>query len=68
MTITSRPQQILDDSSLGRKEKISLLEELEAEAIHMQESDAEGFAGGERSHLDDIKRALDQLKDRDGPH
>jgi len=62
-------EEILAKPDLTVDEKIARLETLEAEAIHMQESDAEGFGGGERSHLDDIKRALDKLKaSRSGPH
>jgi len=69
MTPKNLPQEILNDPDLGLDEKIARLEAMEAEAIHMQESDAEGFGGGERSHLDDIKEALDQLKkSRHGPH
>jgi hypothetical protein len=55
------PEKLLDDDRLSREQKREVLERWEAQAIHMQESDGEGFGGGERSHLDDIKRALDQL-------
>jgi hypothetical protein len=59
----SKPAAILSDATLTNAKKREILERWKAEAVHMQESDAEGFNGGERSHLDEITAALEQLKD-----
>ena len=56
------PEAILADDSLTRSRKLDILLQWQAEAIHMQESDAEGFDGGERSHLDDINRILEKIQ------
>lgn len=53
---------VLTDKNLSREEKIEILQRWKAEAIHMQESSAEGFDGGEPSHLDEVARALHELK------
>jgi len=59
--VYDRPGDVLRDGSLTNEQKRKVLRGWEAEAIHLQESDAEGFGGGEHSHLDDIERALEQL-------
>ncbi len=35
-----------------------MLEAWKTEVIHLEESSGEGFGGGERSHLDEIAKAL----------
>jgi len=59
--VYERPGDVLRDTSLNHAQKRKVLLSWEAEAIHMQESDAEGFSGGEHSHLDDIVCALERL-------
>lgn len=56
------PQEVLDDDELSREEKIKVLESWRAEEVHMQESTAEGFAGGEPSHLDEVIKALHAIE------
>lgn len=53
---------VLADERLSREEQLEILQRWKAEAIHMQESTAEGFGGGERSHLDEVAKALHELK------
>ena len=55
------PEAVIDNTSFSNAQKREILESWEAEAIHLQESESEGFGGGERSQLDDVKRALDAL-------
>lgn len=55
------PSDVLADEALSIAQKQELLREWESEAIHLQESDAEGFGGGERSQLDEIVSALAKL-------
>lgn len=57
-----KPQLVLEDVKLSREEKVDVLKKWKAEAIHMQESTAEGFDGGERSHLDEVAKALHELE------
>lgn len=52
------PQEVLDDGELSRDEKIEVLQSWKAEAVHIQESAAEGFGGGEPSDLDKVIEAL----------
>lgn len=58
----SSPQAVIEDSSLSLQQKRELLERWEVDAIRLQESESEGFGGGERSRLDAVKRALDTLR------
>ena len=53
---------VLEDEKLSHEEKAEVLKKWKAEAIHMQESAAEGFDGGERSHLDEVTKALRELE------
>ncbi|MEQ9824243.1 MAG: hypothetical protein ABQ298_07655 [Puniceicoccaceae bacterium] len=55
------PSDVLADEALSVAEKREVLLQWESEAIHLQESDAEGFGGGERSQLDEIVNALAKL-------
>lgn len=55
------PSDVLADEALSVAEKREVLRQWESEAIHLQESDAEGFGGGERSQLDEIVNALASL-------
>ena len=59
--VYGHPGDVLGDTGLNNAQKREILLRWEAEAIHMQESDAEGFTGGERSHLDEIMTALRNL-------
>ena len=56
------PQMVLADERLSHEQKLAILKQWKAEAIHMQESTAEGFGGGERSHLDEVAKALQELE------
>lgn len=56
------PQKVVEDGELSFEEKVNVLKQWEAEAVHMQESSAEGFDGGERSQLDDAIKALHALR------
>lgn len=55
------PHAVIRDDSLDDAKKREILEHWEAEAVELQESEAEGFSGGERSLLADIKKALQEL-------
>ena len=56
------PEDVLADDTLTGSQKREVLERWKSEAIHLQESAAEGFGGGERSHLDDVVSALDSIE------
>lgn len=60
-TVYESPTHVLEDSTLTDGQKREILESWQAEAIRMQESSAEGFGGGERSHLDEVNRCLETL-------
>jgi hypothetical protein len=55
------PRAVLRDETLSDSQKREILEHWEAEAVRLQESEAEGFTGGERTALADIKKALKEL-------
>lgn len=55
------PEDVLKDDSLNDDEKLQVLNTWKSEAIHLQESTAEGFAGGEKSQLDSIESAIHRL-------
>ncbi|MFO7724750.1 MAG: hypothetical protein R6V45_04290 [Oceanipulchritudo sp.] len=57
----SHPDDVLLDSSLSREQKHEILKSWERDAIRLQESEAEGFSGGERSRLDAVVSALEKL-------
>jgi len=59
-----RPADVLRDDTLNRRQKLEILTHWESEAVQLQASEAEGFAGGERSLLDEIKQALDDLRSK----
>ena len=59
--VYARPADVLRDETLNHDQKQEVLTHWEAEAIQLQESEAEGFGGGERSLLSEIKRAISQL-------
>lgn len=60
--VYERPEAVLRDGSLDDAQKLEILSHWEAEAVELQESEGEGMAGGEKSLLDDIKRALAELR------
>jgi hypothetical protein len=62
--VYGHPDAVLQDTCLDTAQKLEILSHWEAEAIELQESESEGFGGGERSMLSDIKRAIGQLKER----
>ena len=55
------PSTVLEDTSLSTEQKRQILERWETDAIHLQDSETEGFGGGERSQLDEIEKALKAL-------
>lgn len=55
------PDDVLADEALTVERKREILKRWRAEAVHMQESEAEGFLGGENSMLDQIAAALRNL-------
>jgi hypothetical protein len=61
--VYARPADVLRDETLDHAQKEEVLTHWEAEAIQLQESEAEGFDGGERSLLSEIKRAISQLSE-----
>jgi hypothetical protein len=60
--VYERPEAVLRDGSLDDAQKLEILSHCEAEAVELQESEGEGMAGGEKSLLDDINRALAELR------
>lgn len=60
--VYERPVAVLHDDSLDDNQKLEILTHWEAEAVQLQESEAEGMGGGERSLLSEIKRAIAELK------
>ncbi|HEX6259349.1 MAG TPA: hypothetical protein VFZ51_01760 [Woeseiaceae bacterium] len=60
--VYERPVAVLHDDSLDDRQKLEILTHWEAEAVQLQESEAEGMGGGERSLLSEIKRAIAELK------
>lgn len=61
--VYGEPSDVLADDALTGSQKREVLERWKAEAIHLQESTAEGFGGGEQSHLDDVVDALSSLNE-----
>lgn len=61
--IYRHPGAVVNDGALNDKQKLEILKHWEAEAVQLQESEGEGFGGGERSLLAEIKRAIRQLTD-----
>jgi len=59
----AQPEEVVADNRLSQETKRSILEDWKNQAIHMQESDAEGFGGGEGSRLDEIEECLKALPD-----
>jgi hypothetical protein len=59
--IFGHPENVLKNESLTKSQKREVLLRWKAEAVHMQESDAEGFGGGERSRIDEITQAIGKL-------
>jgi hypothetical protein len=57
------PGAVVRDSSLSDKQKLEILEHWEAEAVQLQESEAEGLTGGEKSLLAEIKRAEREVRE-----
>lgn len=60
--IYRHPGAVIKDNALNDKQKLEILKHWEAEAVELQQSEAEGFDGGERSLLAEIKRAMLELK------
>lgn len=56
------PEAVLRDDSLSTEHKLEVLRHWEAEAVHLQESEAEGLVGGEASLLDQVKAAIASLE------
>jgi hypothetical protein len=61
--VYGRPMEVVRDGTLDDSQKLEILTHWEAEAVQLQESEAEGFGGGERSFLTEIKDAIADLKD-----
>ncbi len=59
--VYDHPRGVVCDSTLDASQKLAILKNWEAEATHLQESEAEGFSGGENSLLADIKQAVIEL-------
>ncbi|MGH8194124.1 MAG: hypothetical protein ACREQ8_06970 [Woeseiaceae bacterium] len=55
------PGAVVKDSGLNDRQKLEVLRHWEAEAVQLQESEAEGMGGGERSLLAEIKRAMREV-------
>jgi hypothetical protein len=60
--VYERPAAVVLDESLDDSQKLEILSHWEAEAVQLQESEGEGFDGGEKSLLSEIKRAIADLK------
>lgn len=56
------PGAVVRDTALSDTQKLEILRHWEAEAVQLQESEAEGFAGGEKSLLADIKKAEREIR------
>jgi hypothetical protein len=50
---------------LSHAQKLDILKSWEDEAHQLQAAEGENMGGGERSHLDDIRRAIDALLKND---
>jgi hypothetical protein len=59
--VFGHPDKVVECDALTDSQKRDILLRWRAEAIHMQESEAEGFGGGERSRIDDIICAIEKL-------
>lgn len=57
----STPETVLTHPDFSTDQKREILKSWERDAIRLQESEAEGFMGGERSQLDAIERALESI-------
>ena len=56
--VYDHPRAVAQDKSLDKPQKLEILESWAAEAIHLQESEAEGFDGREKSLLSEINNVL----------
>lgn len=60
--VYQRPDDVLADGALDSNQQLEILKHWRAEAIELQESEGEGFGGGEPSLLPDIDRAIAELE------
>ena len=60
------PNEVLQDDSLDESEKRRILESWKKDAELLATAQAENMAGGERSLLQDVSLALDQLERTSG--
>ncbi len=53
-TYFDEPQEIVDDSSLSKTQKVKALDTLEQDARQLAEASSEGMGGGESNNLHDV--------------
>jgi len=57
----NNPDEVLQDKSLSREEKIAILREWHYDALRLQESESENMSGGEPDRLRSVSNALLEL-------
>ena len=62
----AHPNEVLEDASLSREQKIEVLREWHYDATRLQESAAENMTGGESSRLGEVRKAIHDLCEREG--
>ena len=55
------PQEVVEDSSLSKAQKVETLDTLEQDARQLAEASSEGMGGGEPNNLHDVLIAKDAL-------
>ena len=65
-SLFQHPADVLQDGSLDPEEKRRILESWKKDAELLATAQAENMAGGERSHLQDVSLALEQLERTSG--
>jgi len=60
-TYFDEPQEVVEDSSLSKSQKVEALDTLEQDARQLAEASSEGMGGGEPNKLHDVLIAKDAL-------
>jgi hypothetical protein len=59
------PMEVVNTESLTTRQKLKVLKRWEADANDMDVAASESMTGGEKSHLEDVRKAIHALADRE---
>lgn len=60
------PMEVVETESMTTKQKLKVLKRWEADAHDLEVASDESMTGGERSRLGEVRRAIDELCEREG--